>query len=109
MYLSKYKLMWMFVMFDLPVITAQDRKHATQFRKLLLDEGFAMTQYSIYFRLLSGKDAGRAIIGRLRRSLPKKGKVDIIQITDRQYEDIISFSGNRKEAKKKNPDQLSLF
>ncbi len=109
MYLSKYKLMWMFVFFDLPVMTRQDRHNATKFRKLLLDEGFVMTQYSVYYRLLSGKEAGEAIIRRLQKELPKKGKVDIIQITDKQYEDIISFTGTKKLPQKKNPDQLSLF
>ncbi len=95
--------MWMFVFFDLPVLTRADRKDATRFRKLLLDEGFAMTQYSVYFRLLSGKDAGEAIIRRLKKELPRKGKIDILQITDKQYEEIISFSGSKKLPQKKEP------
>jgi CRISPR-associated protein Cas2 len=42
--------MWMIVMFDLPVTTSAERKIATQFRNHLLDNGFEMSQFSVYFR-----------------------------------------------------------
>ncbi len=35
-----YRLMWMMVLFDLPVITKKERKAATDFRKFLLDPRF---------------------------------------------------------------------
>ena len=41
---------WCVVMFDLPVATKKQRKEATRFRHLLLDEGFWMLQYSVYVR-----------------------------------------------------------
>ena len=55
--LSRYELMWMMVLFDLPVVESDERKAATDFRNFLLDNGFAMVQYSIYIKLFSGKDA----------------------------------------------------
>lgn len=48
--------MWMFVLFDLPVVEKEDRKAATDFRNYLLDDGFQMVQFSTYVRLLSGKE-----------------------------------------------------
>lgn len=36
------------VMFDLPVLTAQERRDYTRFRKHLLKNGFLMMQESIY-------------------------------------------------------------
>ena len=107
--LSSYKLMWMIVLFDLPVVTPEERKKATVFRKSLLDQGFHMSQYSVYYRLLPGKEAIDAYVKDIQAQLPPTGKVDIITITDKQYEGIISFSGKTKEKNKKNPTQLLLF
>ncbi len=43
--------MWIIVMFDLPTEDKQMRKDYTKFRKFLLNDGFAMMQYSVYMRL----------------------------------------------------------
>ena len=37
--LSGYRIMWIFVLFDLPVGTKKERKAATKFREALLDLG----------------------------------------------------------------------
>lgn len=55
-FLSGYRLMWMMVLFDLPVLEKEERKEASDFRKFLLDEGFTMSQFSVYLKLLSGKE-----------------------------------------------------
>ncbi len=44
--LSGYRIVWVFVLFDLPVGTKKERKAATKFRHSLLDLGFEMSQYS---------------------------------------------------------------
>jgi len=101
--------MWMIVLFDLPVISPEERKNATLFRKTLLDHGFHMSQFSVYYRLLPGKEALDGYVKDIQAQLPPSGKVDILTITDKQYEGIISFSGKTKEKNKKNPTQLLLF
>ena len=97
--LNKYELMWMMVLFDLPVIEKKERKDATEFRKFLLDNGFSMVQYSIYTKLFSGKDACEKYYRMIHDNLPMKGKVDIITITDRQYGNIISYNAGEKRQK----------
>ena len=101
--------MWMIVLFDLPVVTPEERKTASRFRKNLLDQGFHMSQYSVYYRLLPGKEALDGYIRDIQAQLPPKGKVDILSITDKQYESIISFTGKSKGKTKKKPSQLLLF
>ena len=101
--------MWMIVLFDLPVVTQDERKKASLFRKTLLDQGFHMSQFSVYYRLLPGKEALDGYIKNIQSHLPPQGKVDILTITDKQYEGIISFSGKKKEKNKQNPTQLLLF
>jgi len=107
--LNPYELMWMMVLFDLPVVEKKERKAAADFRNFLLDNGFSMVQYSIYTKVLSGKDACRKYYGLIEKNLPKEGKVDILTITDRQYADIKSYSGRAKNRRKIPDSQLLLF
>ena len=107
--LSGYKILWLYVMFDLPVLTPTERRAATRFRKLLLDEGFEMAQFSVYLRHASGKDAAEKYINAIRRALPARGKVHIVTITDKQYGNAHVFSGKKHEHRSGNPDQFLLF
>lgn len=106
--LNRYELMWMFVLFDLPVVEKQERRDATLFRKFLLDHGFSMVQYSIYIKLFSSKESSEKYYKLIQECLPGEGKVDIIMITDKQYSGIVSYNG-RKKTSKKQPEQLTLF
>lgn len=106
---SGYRLMWMLVMFDLPVGTREQARAATKFREFLLDEGFEMSQFSIYARFCSGKEQYEAFTARIGANLPDRGDVHILGFTDRQYENIIRFSGQARQKQRKNPGQLALF
>lgn len=106
--LNRYELMWMLVLFDLPVVEKKERKAATDFRNFLLDHGYSMVQYSIYTKLFSGKDACEKYYRLIEQNLPDDGKVDIITITDKQYENIISYESAKKLGKKCSR-QLLLF
>jgi len=107
--LSGYRLMWMMVIFDLPVLTKKERKAATKFRLFLLDEGFEMTQLSVYMRFCSGKEQAEALTKRVQGALPPAGSVQILYFTDKQYENIVSFNGRTRDAARKSPEQYALF
>ena len=107
--LSGYRLMWIFVMFDLPVTTREQARAATKFREYLLDEGFEKSQFSVYARFCNGKENVEAYLRRIESHLPDRGDVHILTFTDRQYENIVRFSGQRRRRQRKNPDQLALF
>ncbi|MGB0844601.1 MAG: CRISPR-associated endonuclease Cas2 [Alphaproteobacteria bacterium] len=107
-YASGYELMWIWVLFDLPVVTKEERKQATKFRNYLLDEGFGMAQFSVYMRLVGSKERAEAVFDRVERNLPQRGSINMISITDRQYETIRTFD-NRVPKKRRNPDQLKLL
>ena len=53
--LSGYRLMWIIVMFDLPVVEKTECKAAIDFRNTLLDMGFEMSQFSVYMRFCSSQ------------------------------------------------------
>ena len=107
--LSGYRLMWIFVMFDLPVTTREQARAATKFREFLLDEGFEKSQFSVYARFCNGKEQFETYMRRIEARLPDRGDVHILSFTDRQYENIVRFSGQRRRRQRKNPDQLALF
>jgi CRISPR-associated protein Cas2 len=100
--------MWMVVMFDLPTLTKHQRNEHTKFRNYLLKQGFLMCQLSVYMRVLPGKEGVNKITRKIRENRPKKGKITLISITDKQYENIITFE-DRIERREKNPEQLRLF
>ena len=106
--LSGYRLMWIVTLFDLPVITKTQRKHAADYRKDLLKRGFQMAQLSCYFKYCRDKEQAEAIVRGVAASVPKDGRVDVILITDRQYANITTIRGERR-LKRENPSQLSLF
>ncbi|MEL6948471.1 MAG: CRISPR-associated endonuclease Cas2 [Pseudomonadota bacterium] len=101
--------MWMLVTFDLPVETKKQRAAATKFRHFLLDQGFEMSQFSNYLRLVNGQEQFATYTNRVERNLPGRGDVFIFQFTDRQYENIVRFSDQSRRKRQKNPDQIALF
>ncbi len=96
-------------MFDLPVDTKAHAHEANKFREFLLDEGFEKSQFSVYARFCNGKEQFETYMRRIEAKMPQRGEVHILNFTDRQYENIVRFSGQRKKRPKKNPDQLALF
>ncbi|MDN6343145.1 MAG: CRISPR-associated endonuclease Cas2 [Lactococcus lactis] len=107
--LNQYRSMWVLVFFDLPTETRSERKAATRFRKQLLNDGFGMFQFSIYSRFCASRENAAVHIKRTKQNLPKKGKVAVMQITDKQFGMIELFHG-KKEIEPETPDQqLELF
>lgn len=107
--LSGYRLMWMMVLFDLPVRTKEERKSATKFREFLMDQGFDRCQLSVYMRFCAGKEQAEVYTRRVQAALPEAGNVQMIYITDKQYENIVSFDGPRRQPVNENPKQYTLF
>lgn len=102
-------MMWLFVMFDLPVLTKSERKEATRFRNDLLNLGFEMAQFSVYLRFCRSQAQVDVLAGKVQLSLPPQGRVSLLTFTDKQYERIISFVGRGRGALKNRPEQLDLF
>jgi len=107
--LNQYRSMWIFVFFDLPTETHTERKVAAKFRKNLLNNGFGMFQYSIYMRFCASRENSSVHIKRTKNALPKKGKVCIMQVTDRQFGMMELFHGQKEVEPETPSQQLELF
>lgn len=73
------------VMFDLPVLTAHDRREYLKFRKYLIKSGYMMLQESIYCKLSQNAAAADALLDNLRKNKPDKGLVHVLKITEKQF------------------------
>jgi len=107
--LNAYHIMWLFVFFDLPVTLKKERKAATRFRKDLLDDGFGMMQFSVYTRHCASKESSEVHVKRVKGLVPEKGQVSILQVTDKQYGEIINIWGRKSVPLPEGPKQLELF
>ena len=109
MELNAYRIMWLFVFFDLPTETKKDRKNASQFRGNLLKDGFSMMQYSVYIRHCASGESADVHEKRINNLVPPLGKVSVLRITDKQFGMIINYLGQSKQESVDAPTQLELF
>lgn len=109
MELNGYRIMWVFVFFDLPTESKTDKKNASLFRKNLLKDGFDMMQYSVYMRHCASSESADVHEKRINMLLPPLGKVSVLRITDKQFGNIQNFWGRAEAPKLAQPMQLELF
>lgn len=107
--LPGYRLMWMLVMFDLPVDTDDNRKAANDFRRDLYDFSFERCQYSVYLRFVEGREQADTWTRRVQAVLPPGGRVYCLYFTDKQYEGIVRFERRTRQPRRRNPGQFELF
>lgn len=107
---SEYRVMWIFVLFDLPTDTKKERKLAAQFRKDIMGDGFTMFQFSIYVRHCASMENAEVHMKRVRTFVPDTGKICMFTLTDKQFANVETFFG-RKCRKPVKPSyvQLELF
>lgn len=73
------------VFFDLPVLTAKERRDYRQFRKFLIKSGFMMMQESVYCKLAHNSTAAEMIIDSVKKNKPNEGLVQMLKVTEKQY------------------------
>lgn len=108
-FLSGYRILWCLVMFDLPTDSKSQRRAASKFREFLLDQGFERSQFSVYARFVNGKEGFKSYVSRIERNIPSWGDIQILQFTDKQYENMLHYSDQGRQKSKKSPQQLMLF
>jgi CRISPR-associated protein Cas2 len=96
-------------MFDLPVGTPDEKRDAVDFRLGLLDQGFLMSQFSVYLKYCANRAVADAVVKRIERILPEGGRVDILLVTDKQYGEVKSYRRRAKQPRKTGPEQYVLL
>jgi CRISPR-associated protein Cas2 len=102
--------MRMLVFFDLPVVTREERRAYTLFRRFLVNDGYDMLQFSVYGRILNGRDAEEKHYQRLVVNLPPEGSVRVLTVTEKQYASMKLLVGLPLfQEKKVGVQQMLLF
>ena len=79
------RYMRLLVFFDLPSVTKPERRAYALFRRHLLNDGYDMLQFSVYGRVVSGRDAEAKHLQRLQLNLPPAGSVRVLTVTEKQF------------------------
>lgn len=106
---NQYRILWVLVFFDLPTETKAERKVAGKFRKLLLNDGFTMFQFSIYLRHCASRESAEVHVKRVKKLLPEKGHIGILTITDKQFGMMELYHGKKEQKPNPGPQQLELW
>ena len=84
------------VLYDLPVKSSENIREYTKFRKYLLKTGFIMMQESVYCKLALNTTVANAIIDNLRKNRPEAGLVQVLTMTEKQFQKIEFIVGSSK-------------
>lgn len=84
------------VLYDLPVKSSENIKEYNKFRKYLLKSGFMMMQESVYCKLALNTTVANAIIENLRKNRPDAGLVQVLTMTEKQFQKIEFIVGSSK-------------
>ena len=103
------RFMRIILMFDMPTITIEDRKNYSKFRDNLIDDGFIMIQYSIYVRICKNQDDITKHINRVKMFTPEKGNVRLLQVTEKQYEQMIMLRGIKNDDEKESNNSMIII
>jgi CRISPR-associated protein Cas2 len=102
--------MRLLVFFDLPVVTKEERRAYTVFRRFLLNDGYDMLQFSVYGRIVNGVDAEQKHFRRLVENLPPEGSIRCLSVTEKQYASMKLLIGLPLfQEKKVKANQMVLF
>jgi CRISPR-associated protein Cas2 len=94
---------WIMAIFDLPVLTPEQRRMATKFRNWLLDDGYLMIQYSVYARPCVSYEHLEKHSRRVVDHAPLTGFVRVIFFTDKQWQLAINIVGTDAELGRRSP------
>lgn len=83
-------------MFDINSVTKQDMKNYSKWHKFLIDTGFIMMTESVYSKLVLNPSVSKSIKREIKNNLPPRGTVQVLELTEKQYNSIEYYLGESK-------------
>lgn len=62
----------------------------------MINEGFVMMQESVYSKIVLNTQQSKLLVNRIKRSAPKKGIIQVMTITEKQYSQIEYIIGENQ-------------
>ena len=97
------------VFFDLPTVSAEDRREYRRFRKFLVKEGFIMLQESVYARLVLNGTVSESVRDKVRKNKPASGIVQMLVITEKQFSRMEFVVGSHDSKTVDNEERLIIL
>lgn len=84
----------MVLFFDLPSVTAKDKKEYRHFVKQLKEHGFFALQESVYSKMCANQTVADLTVADVKKFLPKEGCVMTLVITEKQFNSLQILLGS---------------
>ncbi len=104
-----YRYMRILVFFDLPTLTAGNRREYVKFRKYLIKNGFIMLQESVYCKLALNSTVSEAVTQGIRKNKPPEGLVQVLILTEKQFSKMELITGEYKSEVLQNDKRLVIL
>lgn len=97
------------VMFDLPTLTAEEKREYRAFHKFLVKKGFLMMQESIYTKLALNLTAANGIIDSVKKNAPSEGVVQLMVVTEKQFNKMEYIVGHKEASVIDSSDRVVVL
>ena len=97
------------VLFDLPTITEKNRAEYRKFHKFLIQEGFIMMQESVYTKIALNTSVADGIMQQVRNHKPPEGLVQMLTITEKQFQKMELVVGEEHKDVIDNDERLIIL
>ena len=109
LFIMRDRVMRVMVFSDLPNVYNKDKRNYLMFRKYLLNEGFIMMQESVYSKIALNSQQSNLFVEKLRKNAPKKGLIQVLIVTERQYSQIEYIVGKSNSKIIDSEDRLIIL
>ena len=104
-----YRFMRLIVFFDLPVETSAQQREYRQFRKFLVRNGFVVMKESVYSKIVLNPTAAAAVQENVRKHKTSGGLIEMMLVTERQFERIEIVVGEPQSEVVDSDDKLVIL
>ena len=104
-----YRFMRVIVFFNLPTVTTEERREYAKFRKYLIKSGFIMMQESVYSKLAQNAAVADSVINNVKKNKPPVGLVQLISITEKQFQKMEYIIGTSNSVVLDSDDRLVIL
>nr|WP_317698501.1 CRISPR-associated endonuclease Cas2 [Xylocopilactobacillus apis] len=101
--------MRLLIFFDVPTLTADDRRNYRKLHQSLVKEGFLMIQESVYSRVLINKQSAAFLEERIQRVAPVNGIVQSMIVTEKQYSEIKFLAGKKIDDVRNSDERMIVI
>ncbi len=101
--------MRIFVFFDLPMDSLEEKREYRKFRKALIKNGFIMMQESVYCKLMTTPSVENSVKNMIQMNKPSKGVVQTLVVTEKQFVKMEYVVGENKSDIIDNEDRVIIL